>query len=330
MARILIADDEVDLVEVLSGIIRDEGHEVRTVLDGTQALSVIHDWRPDVAILDLDMPGLSGPAVASDVAAHRADLPTGLVLLSGNANVHRIGAELGIPDCVTKPMPNREDTRGAVRGDAPHAAPACDVLLREVPLDHDPLLGAAPPRYVPRASLPPPEDPSMRTLALSILLAATAACGGASPPPAAAPAAKTLFTDAPPYASVPAVATSAASAHAAKGAPAPGVKTPCLTCHKAGGTATPFAFGGTVFTDDKMTKGTPDVEIRVVAANGKATSARTDADGNFWAAGDPIALPAHAGARIEPKTVLMGSVVDKADCNGCHDATFPITFRPPQ
>jgi hypothetical protein len=173
----------------------------------------------------------------------------------------------------------------------------------------------------------------MRNLVASLALAAVAACGGSNAQTSATPAApaapKTVFADAPPYTSgLPAV--TAAAAHAAKKVAAPSIQAPCLTCHKEGGGAPSFAFAGTIYTDEAMSKGSADVEIRIADANGKSASAHSDADGNFWSPGAPIALPAHAGARSGAKTLAMGSIVDKADCNGCHDAKFPMLLTPPK
>jgi hypothetical protein len=181
----------------------------------------------------------------------------------------------------------------------------------------------------------------MRTASLFVVVSTlatfAAACGGGAaqsntgaPAAPAAPVAGGsggVFTDATAYASAPPART-AAAAHSAKGVAAPGAKTPCLGCHKDGGAAPAFTFAGTIFADDGMSKGSADVEVRVADASGKGVSAHSDADGNFWVQGPALALPAHAGARVAGKALAMGSVVDKADCNGCHDATFPMLLKP--
>lgn len=173
----------------------------------------------------------------------------------------------------------------------------------------------------------------MRTVTAAALLLASllgAACAGSSTPgggAATAPGAPAVFASAPPYASSrPAV--SAVAAHAAKGAPVP-TGTPCLSCHKSGG-APAFTFAGSVYTDDARAAPNPDAEISVLDASGKERIAHADADGNFWVKGDALALPAHAGARQGAKVVKMGGAVDNADCNGCHDAKFPVALTPPK
>lgn len=105
MARILFADDELDLVEVFAELLRDEGHDVRTALDGGDALRTIKEWRPDVAVLDVDMPSLTGPAIATELSRERGGLEgIPVVLLSGNADVERVSRGPSVHACMTKPV----------------------------------------------------------------------------------------------------------------------------------------------------------------------------------------------------------------------------------
>jgi len=56
MARVLVVDDESEIREILSDLLVSDGHLVDTAADGSEALEVIHGWRPDVVLLDLMMP----------------------------------------------------------------------------------------------------------------------------------------------------------------------------------------------------------------------------------------------------------------------------------
>jgi hypothetical protein len=93
---------------------------------------------------------------------------------------------------------------------------------------------------------------------------------------------------------------------------------PCLNCH--GGSATSFAFAGTVYAN---TAGTPAarVEVRVRDVNGKALSAWTNADGNFFFLLEPdgdLVLPGHAGIRTATAMKLMSGGAQNGNCNFCH------------
>jgi CheY-like chemotaxis protein len=65
--RILVADDERDQVMTLAMILQDEGHEVREVYRGAEVLRMVREFDPDVALIDIGMPGMSGYDVAREV-----------------------------------------------------------------------------------------------------------------------------------------------------------------------------------------------------------------------------------------------------------------------
>lgn len=105
MARILFADDDLDLVEVFAEILRAEGYDVRTAVDGLDALRTTRKWRPDLAVLDVDMPRMTGLSIAAELSKDREGLATiPIVLLSGNADLDRVATAEGIPYRMTKPI----------------------------------------------------------------------------------------------------------------------------------------------------------------------------------------------------------------------------------
>jgi len=169
-------------------------------------------------------------------------------------------------------------------------------------------------------------DASLAYLFLFAL--AAAACGGAPKAPSTPPAEKTIFSDAPAFAPAP-VASSAAAAHAAKKIAAPSKATPCLGCHKDGGSAPAFSFAGSIYADKEATKGAADVEIRVEDNGAPAVSVHSDADGNFWSKGPALKGPAHAGARSAIKTRIMNQPTTTGDCNSCHAADMPALLTVP-
>jgi PAS domain S-box-containing protein len=62
--RVLVVDDNVDTVTTLASLVKESGHDVRTAYDGSAVLEVALDYRPNVVLLDIGLPGLNGFAVA--------------------------------------------------------------------------------------------------------------------------------------------------------------------------------------------------------------------------------------------------------------------------
>jgi CheY-like chemotaxis protein len=64
---VLVADDNEDAAESLAMLLRLRGHEVRTAHDGVEALAAAEAFRPEAAVIDVGMPGLSGLEVAERI-----------------------------------------------------------------------------------------------------------------------------------------------------------------------------------------------------------------------------------------------------------------------
>ena len=81
--RVLIVDDERDLVLTLMALLRDEGYETKGVYSGKDALAAIADFDPDAVLVDIAMPGMTGWDVARQIRRfHPGDRPR-LIALSG-------------------------------------------------------------------------------------------------------------------------------------------------------------------------------------------------------------------------------------------------------
>ena len=81
--RVLIVDDNEDVLELLGALVARLGNEVRTALDAAEALHVVQEFRPDVALLDIGLPVMDGYALAKRLREELApDVPK-LVALSG-------------------------------------------------------------------------------------------------------------------------------------------------------------------------------------------------------------------------------------------------------
>jgi CheY-like chemotaxis protein len=87
--RIIVADDDRDAVLTLMMILRDEGHEVRGVYNGSWVIPTIGQFDPDVLILDIAMPQMSGYEIARTVVQSRARRSRPLLVgISGQFKKH--------------------------------------------------------------------------------------------------------------------------------------------------------------------------------------------------------------------------------------------------
>jgi CheY-like chemotaxis protein len=104
--RILVADDNRDAGETLAMLLRLDGHEVHIANDGLEAVEIFGRVQPEVVILDIGMPGLSGHEVARRIRDLRSELPVTLIALTGwgqKADKDRAAAS-GFDHHFTKPV----------------------------------------------------------------------------------------------------------------------------------------------------------------------------------------------------------------------------------
>ncbi|MGF1426990.1 response regulator transcription factor [Kitasatospora sp. LaBMicrA B282] len=130
--RILVVDDEPDLVEVLCGALRYEGWQARGAATGRQAVAAARDWAPDAVVLDMMLPDLDGLAVLERIHAERPEVRV-LFLTARDAVEDRIaGITAGGDDYVTKPFSLAEVVarlHGLLRRAEPAAPPPEEALV---------------------------------------------------------------------------------------------------------------------------------------------------------------------------------------------------------
>jgi len=104
MHRILVVDDEPDLVEVVCGALRYEGWEARGASDGLAAVRAAEEWQPHAVVLDMMLPDVDGLEVLRRIHAARPEVRV-LFLTAKDAVEDRIaGIAAGGDDYVTKPF----------------------------------------------------------------------------------------------------------------------------------------------------------------------------------------------------------------------------------
>jgi DNA-binding response OmpR family regulator len=107
MARILVVEDEPDLNDLITQLLRQEGHEVFQALDGEQGLNAVEAVQPDLIILDWMLPKLDGLVVCRRIR-ERHITPIIMLTAKGEEADMILGLEVGADDYVTKPFRNRE------------------------------------------------------------------------------------------------------------------------------------------------------------------------------------------------------------------------------
>ena len=104
MQRLLVIDDDPAIVDVLKRGLSYEGFTVMTAADGEAGLALARDFPPELVILDVMMPGLSGLEVLSRLRAAEPDLPVLLLTARDTPADEVSGLERGADDYVVKPF----------------------------------------------------------------------------------------------------------------------------------------------------------------------------------------------------------------------------------
>jgi two-component system alkaline phosphatase synthesis response regulator PhoP len=108
--KILIADDEPNIVTALEFLLRGRGYQVEVARNGVEALERIRATRPDLVLLDVMMPERSGYDVCREIRRRPELARTKVVMLSAKGSQADIGKgeEAGADLYITKPFSNRE------------------------------------------------------------------------------------------------------------------------------------------------------------------------------------------------------------------------------
>ena len=137
MPTILIIEDEPELVKVLRSYLEQAGFNVLTAYRGDSGLSIWEHKRPDLVILDLNLPGMDGFDLAREIR-RKGDTPLIMVTARVEETDRLIGLELGADDYIPKPFSPREvvaRVRAVLRRAT--AAPMTQSILRVGDLEID-------------------------------------------------------------------------------------------------------------------------------------------------------------------------------------------------
>jgi two-component system phosphate regulon response regulator PhoB len=104
--RVLVVDDEEDILELVRFNLAAEGYEVKTAATGEEALRQVNSGRMDLIVLDLMLPGIDGLDVAKQIKNNPriASIPIVMLTAKGEESDVVTGLELGADDYITKPF----------------------------------------------------------------------------------------------------------------------------------------------------------------------------------------------------------------------------------
>ncbi|MCW2796942.1 MtrAB system response regulator MtrA [Nocardioides sp.] len=105
--RILVVDDDASLAEMLTIVLRQEGFDSRMCVRGDLALEEFRDYRPDLVLLDLMLPGKDGIDVCKEIRAE-SGVPIVMLTAKGDTVDVVVGLESGADDYVVKPFKPKE------------------------------------------------------------------------------------------------------------------------------------------------------------------------------------------------------------------------------
>jgi len=108
--RVLIADDNVQGAELLEAYLSDSGYELRIAADGEQTLQQVAAWQPDVILLDIMMPRISGFEVCKRLRADPATREVGVIMITAldqPSDMER-AVDVGANEFLSKPIKKSE------------------------------------------------------------------------------------------------------------------------------------------------------------------------------------------------------------------------------
>lgn len=116
MAKLMLVDDNVDILELLSDLLVEQGYEVVPARSGESALMRVKDEHPDLILLDIDMPGMSGIDVCSRLKSDSDTSPIPVIILSGTIedSLWQDAENAGCDKLISKP-PDVEELTGCIQ-----------------------------------------------------------------------------------------------------------------------------------------------------------------------------------------------------------------------
>jgi DNA-binding response OmpR family regulator len=136
--KILVIDDEPQIIELLTSYLKKDGFHVIAAADGTKALQIAEREEPDLVLLDLMLPDIDGYEVCRALRKH-SNVPIVMLTARDEETDKIVGLELGADDYITKPFSPREvlaRVRAVLRRAEPGALEEAPIRVGNLEIDH--------------------------------------------------------------------------------------------------------------------------------------------------------------------------------------------------
>jgi DNA-binding response OmpR family regulator len=107
-SRILVVDDDVDILESIETLLEIEGYNVFTTAKGDETLKLIYKNRPDLIILDLLLSGKDGAEICNEIRADEKIKDTPVVMISAHPTAKSQALKVGANEFIAKPFETKD------------------------------------------------------------------------------------------------------------------------------------------------------------------------------------------------------------------------------
>lgn len=138
--KVLVVDDEPNIRDLLSASLRFAGHQVATAANGTDAVKKIIDWQPDIVLLDVMLPDVSGFGVTKKIRGMGIETPILFLTARDDTEDKITGLTVGGDDYVTKPFSLDEimaRIQAILRRTSKDGAPGSVITVGELTINED-------------------------------------------------------------------------------------------------------------------------------------------------------------------------------------------------
>lgn len=121
--KILIVDDELIITRALARALKNEAYDIQIAENGKKGLELIRKTAPDLILLDMMMPEMTGLDVLEKMREEQIDIPVIFMTAYGDFATEKRARELGISVYLTKPFENIDDLLGIIKSYATKTKP---------------------------------------------------------------------------------------------------------------------------------------------------------------------------------------------------------------